>query len=472
MLFDRHGGWGPSGGADWQGDVNQAFADRQRISLATMISAETFARYAAMRVPRYTSYPAATHFSAAVDHTEYRRWLRALPAGEAVSIYLHIPFCREMCWYCACHTSVTRRPAPVARYVADLLREIEIVSAEIPDRLGIKHLHWGGGSPTLLSAGQVEAVSARLARHFDLDEAAEIAVEIDPRTLTDGLARAFGNAGVNRASLGVQSFDPKVQAAINRVQSFATTERAVRSLRDNGIAAINLDLVYGLPFQTVASCVSTVEQALELKPDRLAVFGYAHVPEIKAHQRKIDEAALPSTAQRQEQSDAIAAALLAAGYRQVGLDHFVLTSDPLALAAGTGRLHRNFQGYTLDPCRTLIGFGASAIGRLPQGFVQNAARIPDYQRRIGDGRPAVVRGIGLSDEDRRRAAVIEQLMCGYGADVSGVAAPLDQLEADGLIRRSGDIIELPQEARPLVRVVAAAFDAHLGRSPGRHVTAV
>lgn len=437
-----------------------------------MISAEIFARYAAMHVPRYTSYPTAPHFSPAVDHTEYRRWLRSLPAGDPVSIYLHIPFCREMCWYCACHTTVTHRRAPIARYVSDLSREIELVAAELPGRFRVGHLHWGGGSPTLLAPDQVETLTARLDRHFERDEAAEIAVEIDPRTLTGALARAFGKAGVNRASVGVQSFDPKVQAAINRVQTFATTQSAVRSLRSHGIAAINLDLVYGLPFQTVASCISTVEQALELRPNRLAVFGYAHVPGMKAHQRKIDEATLPSTVERQAQAEAIAATLLRAGYRQVGLDHFVLRSDPLARAAESGMLHRNFQGYTLDPCPVLIGFGVSAIGRLPQGYVQNATRIPDYRRRIGEGRLAAVRGYSLSAEDRRRAAVIEQLMCSYRADVSGISTPLEQLEADGLIRRKGDMIEVVEEARPLVRAVAAAFDSHLSGSLARHVTAV
>lgn len=437
-----------------------------------MIPAEIFARYAAMRVPRYTSYPTAPHFSPAVDHAEYRRWLRAVPADEVVSIYLHIPFCREMCWYCACHTTVTQRQAPIARYAEDLAREIELVAAELPARLRIGHLHWGGGSPTLLSARQFETLLAKLGMHFDWAEAAEIAVEIDPRTLTDELAKSLGKAGVSRASVGVQSFDPKVQKAINRVQSFDTTSKAVDSLRGHGIAAINLDLIYGLPFQTTASCLSTLEQALRLKPDRLAVFGYAHVPGMKAHQRKIDEAALPSTSERQAQADAIAGALVGAGYRQIGLDHFVLPSDPLARAAETGAVHRNFQGYTVDPCRTLIGFGVSAIGRLPQGFVQNASRIPDYRKRIGQGRLAVVRGHGLSDEDRRRAAVIERLMCDYRAEISGLSAPLDQLVADGLIRRSGDVIEVVEEARPLVRVVAAAFDPNLARSEGRHVTAV
>jgi len=437
-----------------------------------MIPADTFARYAAMRVPRYTSYPTAPHFSDAIDAAQYRSWLHGLPAGEPVSLYLHIPFCREMCWYCGCHTTVTRRQAPVSRYVATLVHEIDLVAAAIGRNLTIRHLHWGGGSPTLLSPEDVASVRRALKERFVLDPMAENAVEIDPRTLTPELATAFARAGVNRASLGLQTFDRKVQAAINRVQSFEVTAAAVRTLRESGIPAINFDLVYGLPFQTVQSCVDTVEQALRLQPNRLAVFGYAHVPEFKAHQRKIDEAALPGPAERHEQADAIARALTLRGYHQIGLDHFALPGDTLAIAAEAGTLHRNFQGYTTDPCRTLIGLGASAIGRLPGGFVQNATRIPDYERRVVSADLATFRGCSIREDDNRRGAIIEQLMCNYRAQVGSIDAPLDQLVADGLIRRSGDVIEVVDEARPLVRVVAAAFDAKLPNSAATHVLAV
>jgi oxygen-independent coproporphyrinogen-3 oxidase len=437
-----------------------------------MIPAETFARYAAMRVPRYTSYPTAPNFSAAVDHLEYRHWLRALPAGAPVSLYLHIPFCREMCWYCGCHTTVTRRRTPVSRFVATLVREIALVASELPARLRTGHVHWGGGSPTLLTTEDVSLVHGALKDAFRLDPLAENAVEIDPRTLTPELASAFGRAGINRASLGVQSFDPEVQAAINRVQSFEMTAEAVRLLRERGIPAINFDLIYGLPFQTVRSCQDTVEQALRLQPDRLAVFGYAHVPSFKPHQRKIDESALPGPAERYQQARAIASALTAAGYRQIGLDHFALPGDSLASAAEDGALHRNFQGYTADPCKVLIGFGASAIGRLPQGFVQNATRIPDYERRIAGGELATVRGCRVGLEDERRGAIIEELMCNYRAQVGGVDAGLSRLEADGLIRRSGDLIEVVEQARPLVRAVAAAFDTYLPDSAATHAVAV
>lgn len=437
-----------------------------------MISPDTFARYAAMRVPRYTSYPTAPHFSDAIDGTHYRSWLEGVAADDAISIYLHIPFCREMCWYCGCHTSVTRREAPISRYVAALAHEIDVVAMALGRKPTVSHLHWGGGSPTLLAPSDIRLIHSALKERFALDPLAENAVEIDPRTLSPELAGAFAYAGVNRASLGVQSFDLRVQVAINRVQSFETTAKAVRTLRESGIPAINFDLIYGLPFQTVQSCLDTVEQALSLQPDRLAVFGYAHVPSFKAHQRKIDEDALPGVAERYEQADAIAGALTLRGYRQIGLDHFALPGDSLASAAEAGTLHRNFQGYTTDPCGTLIGFGASAIGRLPGGFVQNATRIPDYEGRIAAGELATVRGCPVGEEDNRRGAIIEQLMCNYRARIGSIEAPLDHLIGDGLIRRSGDVIEVVDEARPQVRVVAAAFDAKLSASDALHSRAI
>lgn len=437
-----------------------------------MISPDVFARYAAMRVPRYTSYPSAPNFSPAIDGTEYRHWLRSLERCSSVSIYLHIPFCRQMCWYCGCHTTVTRRQPPVSRYVDSLVREIRMVGSEVRMRPKIGHLHWGGGSPTLLTPNDVLKISEALAEAFVADPLAENAVEVDPRTLSEPLAHALGRAGVNRASVGVQSFDPVVQAAINRVQSYSTTARAVQLLRDSGVPGINFDLVYGLPFQTARSCLETVEQALKLQPNRLSVFGYAHVPSFKPHQRKIDETALPGPSERAEQADGIARELTRAGYRQIGLDHFALPGDSLAIAAERGLLHRNFQGYTTDRCPDLIAFGASAIGRLPQGFVQNATKIPDYERHIGEGRFATVRGCRVSEEDSRRAEIIEQLMCNYRAQVGPLVAPLRGLEADGLIRRSGDWIEVTDEGRPLVRAVAAAFDSYLPSSTATHVPAV
>ncbi len=437
-----------------------------------MIAPQTFARYAAMRVPRYTSYPTAPNFWPAIGDSDYRAWLRSVETGSTVSVYLHIPFCRQMCWYCGCHTSVTHRQSPVSRYVETLLAEIALVESELRPGLRLGHVHWGGGSPTLLEPEDVGKIHSALAPAFVFDPLAENAVEVDPRTLTEELAAAFAEAGVNRASLGVQSFDPVVQAAINRVQSFETTAAAARMLRNSGIAALNFDLIYGLPHESVQSCLDTIEQALTLRPDRVAVFGYAHVPSFKPHQKKIEAAALPDARERQRQALAMAEALTAAGYRQIGLDHFALPGDSLAVAAERRQLRRNFQGYTTDPCSTLIGFGASAIGRMPQGFVQNATRIPDYEKRIASGQLAVVRDCRLASDDNERAAIIEQLMCNYRAHIGSVEAPLDQLERDGLIRRLGDLVEVTEDARPLVRAVAAAFDSYLPTSAATHVAAV
>lgn len=436
------------------------------------LSPEVFARYGAMNVPRYTSYPTAPNFHPARDDSVHRQFLQNLP-GEPLSIYLHIPFCRQMCWYCGCHTTVVRRTAPVERYVSSLAGEIRRVGSLIGWRPIVSHLHWGGGTPTMLPIHAIAALDRRLRQAFAFAPDMEIGLEVDPRTLTRDLATAFIESGVNRVSLGVQTFDPAVQKAIHRVQPYDQVESAVRLFRDLGVGGINFDLIYGLPLQTPDSCRDTVRRALELRPDRLAVFGYAHVPSFKPHQCNIREDDLSATAERHEQALAIAEDLLAAGYCQIGLDHFALPGDALELAAREGRLHRNFQGYTTDGCRTLIGLGASAISRFTGGFVQNATRIPDYQHKLADGGLATGRICQISEEDARRAAIIEQLMCNYRADIGAETPPgIAELERDGLIRRTGSIIEVRDEARPLVRTVAAAFDSYLPQTTARHVTAV
>jgi len=446
---------------------------------------EILARYADRPIPRYTSYPTAPHF-AAMDADAYRLWLGKVPAGSEASLYLPLPFCRSMCWYCGCHTTVTARDVPIARYVGALTREIDMVADALPGRIAARHIHFGGGTPTLMRPGQFLAVTERLRERFDVPADAEIAIEIDPRTLDCAMVDALAAGGVNRASLGVQSFDPVVQRAINRIQTFEETGAAVADLRDAGIAAINFDLIYGLPHQTVASCLDTTARALELKPDRFAVFGYAHVPGFKLHQRKIQESALPGGAERHAQAEAIAAALVGADYRRIGLDHYARPGDALASAAESGTLHRNFQGYTTDACETLLGFGASAIGRLPQGYVQNAVLIGDYQRRIAAGDLAVGKGRAFAPEDRLRAAVIERIMCDYRVDLDEVcgrfgadpdelmdsAHGLDQLVGDRIARRERNVIAVEDDARPLVRLLAAAFDQYLGEAPARHSRAV
>jgi oxygen-independent coproporphyrinogen-3 oxidase len=444
------------------------------------------ARHADERLPRYTSYPTAPMFTDAITDRLYSDWLATLPRQVTASLYLHVPFCRSMCWYCGCNTTVARRDQPIEAYAATLRREIDLVVNRVGRRLPVRHVHFGGGTPTVMAPASFIDILALLRDRFAITADAEIAVEIDPRTLTGAMTAALGDAGTTRVSLGVQSFDPAVQHAINRVQGYAETAAATDGLRAAGVAGVNFDLIYGLPHQSVASCLDTVRQCLRLRPDRFSVFGYAHVPEFKRHQRRIDSSTLPDGAARLAQAEAIADALSAAGYQRIGLDHYALPDDPMAAAERIGRLHRNFQGYTTDPCDTLIGFGASAIGRLPQGFVQNAPVVGVYAARIARGDLATVRGYAMTADDRLRADIIERLMCDHRADVAAICrrhggspdtllrdnARLQALAGDGLVRLEGPVVSVPPEARLLVRSVAAAFDAHLGTGGGVHSRAV
>lgn len=435
-------------------------------------------RYGEERLPRYTSYPTAPHFSCAISQQIYRQWLASIPQEQTVSLYLHVPFCRSMCWYCGCNTTIARRNEPIAEYLAALRREIDIVASHVARPLRINHIHFGGGTPTIVTPSQFAELMNILRQKFTLLSDAEVAVEIDPRTLTREMILELGASGVTRASLGVQSFDPAVQQAINRIQSFKDTAAATEQLRTAGVRGINYDLIYGLPHQTVASCFDTVRKCLWLRPDRLSVFGYAHVPTFKKHQRKIDEAALPDGANRHLQANMIAYSLTAAGYRQIGLDHFAFPGDSLATAQAAGNLHRNFQGYTTDTSDVLIGFGASAIGRLDQGYVQNDAATRSYCEQIGRGDLATEKGYALTVDDRLRADIIERIMCDFRVDLQQVctrhgttpaailqsATRLHGLTADGVVNLDGAVLSVRDDARHLVRSVASAFDAYIGTS--------
>jgi oxygen-independent coproporphyrinogen-3 oxidase len=341
--------------------------------------------YGQERLPRYTSYPTAPHFSPKIGSDSYAEWLKAIPSHAAASLYLHIPFCPSMCWYCGCHTSVVRRDEPVALYASALRSEIELVSRQIDRRLQVGHIHFGGGTPTIMRPETFADLIGAIRRSFLVLPSAEIAVEIDPRSLTHPMVDALVHGGVNRVSLGVQSCDPVVQQAIHRIQSFEETAAATTTLRRAGIRGVNFDLIYGLPHQTVASCLDTVRRCIGLRPDRFSVFGYAHVPTFKKHQRKIDETWLPDSLERHEQSHAIANALQEAGYLQIGLDHFALPDDDMVVALRDGTLRRNFQGYTTDASDIMLGFGASAIGRLPHGYVQNEVNTRAYLELIASG---------------------------------------------------------------------------------------
>ncbi len=437
--------------------------------------------YLDRRLPRYTSYPTAVQFGPGVDAKLYERWLKALPNAASVSVYLHVPFCAELCLYCGCHTTVARRYAPIAAYVELLEREISLIGRSLT-RPAVSQIHWGGGTPTILSPQDLLRVTAALRANFTMTPASETAIEIDPRSLTLKHIAALADIGVTRASLGVQDFEGRVQQAIKRAQSFEQTARAADGLRNAGITGINLDLMYGLPHQTIATIAKTSKQALALEPDRMALFGYAHVPWMKRHQALIPEDALPGSAERFGQSCAAAAIFTDAGYRRIGLDHFATSADPLAKHQREGRLRRNFQGYTTDQSPNLIGFGPSAIGALPDGYVQNTASMAAYREAIMAGRPATARGLALTPEDRLRGAIIERLMCdlrvniaelcaAHDADAGQFAAALgkiDELANDGIVERSGNEIKVPEHARALVRAVCAVFDAHAPNDNARY----
>jgi oxygen-independent coproporphyrinogen-3 oxidase len=430
-------------------------------------------------VPRYTSYPTAPHFSAAVGPRAYAQWLEALPREATLSLYIHVPFCTELCFYCGCNTRAARRREPVEAYATRLLDEIVLLAPLRGRRL--THLHWGGGTPSILGPRWLQTIAARLAALFDLDEVKEHAIELDPRRVDKELVHALAAIGVTRASLGVQDVSPHVQRAIGRIQPFELVEQTAAWLRDAGIARLNIDLMYGLPKQTARDVARSAELAASLAPQRLALFGYAHVPWFKTHQRLIDEAALPGLRERLAQAQTAAETLAGLGYERIGLDHFARPDDELALAAREKRLRRNFQGYTADDAEALIGVGASAIGRLPQGFVQNAPDVAGYARAVAAGRFATVRGIALSDEDRLRAAIIERLMCDLAVDLDafggagrfpGEVAAIRALAEQGLVRVGNSQIAVTEAGRPFVRLVAAAFDAYLGAGQKRHSVAV
>jgi len=432
-------------------------------------------------VPRYTSYPTAPHFSDKVGPAVYAKWLAALPGEATLSLYIHVPFCTELCYYCGCHTRAVRKREPVDAYAERLIDEIKLLEGLNGRKL--KHLHWGGGTPSILGPGWLETIAARLASLFDLSALKEHAIELDPRRLDHEFARSLREIGVNRASLGVQDASPEVQKLIGRMQPFEMVERAADELRDAGVANLNVDLMYGLPGQTSAEVAKSAELAAGLAPQRMALFGYAHVPWFKTHQRLMNEELLPGLSERLEQAEVASETLQGLGYRAVGLDHFAQPEDELAVAARERRLRRNFQGYTTDEADALIGLGASSIGKLPQGFVQNTPDVGGHARAVQAGRFPIVKGLELTVDDRLRAGIIERLMCDLEIDldtfdddaVSRFASELETLSPlaeEGLLTIDGARVTVTDRGRPYVRIAAAAFDAYLPATQKRHSIAV
>ncbi|MHC5306761.1 oxygen-independent coproporphyrinogen III oxidase [Bartonella sp. LJL80] len=441
---------------------------------------ETLLHYATMAVPRYTSYPTAADFVAVSDE-QRATWLGNLRADEPVSLYIHVPYCRQLCHYCGCHAKATVRDEAIVTYADSVVKDIHLQARHLKGKPRVVHLHWGGGTPSILSRDSFLAIMAALQQYFVFDEKAEHAIELDPRTVTRDLVNTLKDIGVNRASLGVQDVNPEVQKAIGRIQPAATVKRSVDYLRDVGIERINFDLIYGLPLQTQETLIETCQTIAAYKPDRVACYGYAHLPKRRANQKLIDEALLPGPFERFQQAETVGRTLTELGYEAIGIDHFAASDDPMAIAAKQNKLHRNFQGYTDDDCPVLVGFGCSSISQFREGFAQTIPDIGQYRRAMDAGQMATVRGIAIDDDDRLRSDMIADLMCNFTLDLSRYGGKekfqdaLDNIHpivADGIVVEKDGIITMTDEGRPFVRAVAALFDAYRKQNVAQFSAAV
>lgn len=423
------------------------------------------------RVPRYTSYPPANRFAAGIGQQNQDAWLSGVREGEAISLYIHVPFCKRLCWFCACRTQGTRTLRPVADYVATLCREVRTIRSRLPKGVKLSRLHLGGGTPTILDAPLMDRLLDTVLDAFEPADDWEFSAEIDPTDASDEVLASLADHGLNRASVGVQDFAPDIQHAIGRVQSYEDTARAADTLRAGGIESLNIDLLYGLPMQTAETLDDTVGKVLSLAPERLAFYGYAHVPWMSKRQVMIDEALLPDARARHRLAATARKRLEGEGYVSVGIDHFARPGDGLAVAVSERRLHRNFQGYTDDSAETLIGLGASAISKFREGYAQNAVATAAYAARITDSGRAAHRGVTLTAVDRLVATMIESIMCYGWVDVAALSAAFPEQAGDVLLRsrallnRFPDLFSgtparfyLPPAFMCMARIVAAAVE--------------
>jgi oxygen-independent coproporphyrinogen-3 oxidase len=415
-------------------------------------------------VPRYTSYPTAADFHAEVGAPHMEAALAAVGAQTGISLYLHIPYCHEICWYCGCNTGAANKAQRLAGYLRGLEAEIDLVAERLGGRGRVGRIAFGGGSPNAVAPAGFLGLVGKIRSRFPA-RGASLSVEIDPRTLTPEWLAALAEAGADRASLGVQTLEPSVQASIGRVQHEEAIRAAVGGLRAAGASSINFDLMYGLPGQDPAVLTRTLEAVSEMAPERIALFGYAHVPHLIPRQRRIDSVSLPDSEARFAQAELGFRFLTGAGYRPVGFDHFALPSDPLARAAAAGTLRRNFQGFTDDRAEVLIGLGASAIGQFPNLLVQNEKNAGRYRMLVSSGRLPAERGVIRGAEDRARGRMIEALLCRLEADAGALAtgdlrARLRPFEDAGLLRWSASRLRIEEGGRPYARAIAAAFDSY------------
>ncbi|MFA8386941.1 MAG: oxygen-independent coproporphyrinogen III oxidase [Pelagibaca sp.] len=436
------------------------------------------------KVPRYTSYPTSPHFKNDVKPGDFSRWIEAIPENSDISLYLHVPFCRRLCWFCACRTQGTASGEPVAAYVETLKEELKLLKRHLPRGVHLSRLHWGGGTPTLLSPDHMRDLAASVRAVADFAENYEFSVEIDPNEIDAARLDALFESGMNRASIGVQDFDPEIQKTIGREQSFDTTKHAVDMIRDRGIQSLNADILYGLPDQTRSKIVDSVQKLLSLSPDRVALYGYAHVPWMAKRQQMIPADALPRPDDRLNLFETARKLFVWDNYDEIGIDHFATKQDGLSIAARNGKLRRNFQGYTDDTSNVLVGLGASSISRFPQGYAQNAPATSAYTKAIRAHEFSTVRGHSFTQDDKLRARMIEMLMCDFRIATAELVRDYDTTEAEvtAMFRRANAEFEdmlvidekglfVPPDARPLTRIIARSFDAYDLSSAG-HSSAI
>lgn len=417
-------------------------------------------------VPRYTSYPTAADFVDTVGVADYARGLDAVASATPLSLYVHIPYCEQICWYCGCNTGAANRRHRLTDYLTALRAEIAMVAKRLGGRGRVQHIAFGGGSPNAIAPVDFVRLLDRIMTVFDCSRP-EISIEIDPRNFTSEWALVLASSQVSRVSMGVQTFAPHIQAAIGRVQPLDHIEQAVIALKMRGIHAINFDLMYGLPGQHLDDLDATLTQTIRLAPSRIALFGYAHLPDMIPRQRRIDASDLPDDRARFAQAAFGYEKLTGAGYVPIGFDHFALPGDPLATAAQENRVNRNFQGFTHDGASTLLGFGASAISILPGLIVQNEKRAGPYRALITAGQLSATRGAAPDAEDMRRSTIINAILCRgqvtLDADLLPAArAIMAQFERRGLVSWAGDTLRLESGSEPYARVIAAQFDGYRG----------
>ncbi len=425
-------------------------------------------------VPRYTSYPTAAEFGDAAGARELDAALAGIEPDQSISLYVHIPYCHEICWYCGCNTGAANKTQRLTGYLDTLHQEIDLIARKLDGRGKVRRIAFGGGSPNAITPEQFASLLAALRAAFSADDA-QLSIELDPRSLEAPWFQAIADAGVTRASLGVQTLDPKVQRSIGRLQSEELIRTAVKELRGAGIRSLNFDLMYGLPHQGIAELQETLAATIDMRPERIALFGYAHVPHLIPRQRQIDGNALPDAELRFRQAELGHKILTHAGYDPVGFDHYARSDDLLSVAARQGQLRRNFQGFTEDASDILIGLGASAISQFPGLIVQNEKNAGRYKIRVSSGLLPATHGIVRTAEDQRRGRIIEQVLCDGEGEFLFEQHLLDRLHPfleRGLVTIECGRLRLPDYARPYARVIAATFDQYRQPSATRFSNAI